>query len=80
MGMSSPKETCYDDADAALRKCHEQVNQAHMADITKANAIQDESAKEEALKEAQDKMISGYQMCEQAHRDEIAACDATYPD
>ena len=76
----SSKDQCYEDADAALRKCHEQVNQAHMTEITKANAITDDDAKQAALKEAQDKMVAGYQLCEQAHRDELAACDATYPD
>ena len=78
--MPSSKDQCYEDADAALRKCHEQVNQVHMTDIAKANAITDDDAKQAALKESQERMITGYQLCEQAHRDELAACDATYPD
>ena len=78
--MASSKDQCYEDADAALRKCHEQVNQVHITEIAKANAIHDESAKQAALDDAQARMIAGYQLCEQAHRDELAACDATYPD
>ena len=78
--MATGKQGCYDDADSALRKCHEQVNQAHITEIAKANAIQDDDAKQAALKDAQDRMIEGYKVCEQAHTDEIAACDATYPD
>jgi|HubBroStandDraft_1064217.scaffolds.fasta_scaffold412082_2 hypothetical protein len=78
--MASSKDQCYEDADAALRKCHEQVNHAHMTDIAKANALTDDEAKEAALKEAQERMITGYQLCEQAHRDEVSACDSIYPD
>ena len=74
------KDQCYEDADQALRKCHEQVNQEHMQAIANANAITDESAKADALKAAQDKMIDGYRLCEQAHSDELAACDAIYAD